>query len=66
MPDAEGSKAWSLKHGAGLSVRLAEPIGCTPASPPPHANNNLNDHGLDRIRTHGQEGFVRTVMPGAW
>ena len=26
----------------------------------------LNPHGLDRIQTHGQEGFVRTVTPGSW
>ena len=28
------------------------------------AINNLNHRGLDRIRTHGEEGFVRTVALG--
>ena len=28
------------------------------------AVNNLNHRGLDRIRTHGVEGFVRTVALG--
>ncbi|MDE2957462.1 MAG: hypothetical protein OXU68_10725 [Bacteroidota bacterium] len=28
------------------------------------AINNLNHHGLERIRTHGVESFVRTVALG--
>ena len=70
MPDAEGSEAWNLKHGAGLSVRVgrADLMHAGLAAAPREQRLNLQWTRWDtyawpgrvQIRIIGHAGVVAT------